>query len=204
MLIVITPEHDVKDETKIINDFFELNLEALHLRKPFYTINEYEAYLADIKKEYHHKIVLHEAHELCEVYELKGVHLQEQFRKDLKNDLKDYVSKFKSCKRKRFSVSSSFHDKESINKCNVVFDYYLLSPVFNAISKKGYKGKGFDVNDIQATIIGMGGVTTETMKTIFDLGFKGAGVLGSVWNVESPTTAFKQLKTHHDNYIIKK
>lgn len=203
MLLVITPEKNVPNETEIVNTLFELGLEVLHLRKPFFTINEYTAYLNRIKKVHHSRIMIHEAHELCEQFSLKGVHLQEQFRRDLKKELKAYVDRFKNHNQK-FTVSSSFHHPNDIKKNTVAFDYYLLSPVFNAISKSGYHGKGFNVNKIQAYIIGMGGVTNETMPELFRLGYQGAGVLGGIWNVTDPIKAFEILNKEYDLQFIGK
>lgn len=203
MFLVITPEKNVPNEPEIVNTLFEKGLEVLHLRKPFFTINEYITYLNSIKKVYHSRIMIHEAHELCEQFLLKGVHLQEQFRRDLKKELKNYVDSFKHHTQK-FAVSSSFHHPKDIKKNAIAFDYYLLSPVFNAISKSGYHGKGFNVNNIEAYIIGMGGVTNETIPELFSLGYQGAGVLGGIWNAKDPIKAFEILKKEYDLYCVKK
>lgn len=92
------------------------------------------------------------------------------------------------------TISSSFHEAEDVLNCDFEFDYHLLSPVFSSISKKGYKGRGFDVNHIDKTIIGMGGVTSENIKSFKTLGYKGVGVLGGIWNSDEPVQTFKKIQ----------
>ena len=97
------------------------------------------------------------------------------------------------------TISSSFHEVAELEKCNFEFDYYLLSPVFTSISKPGYKGICFEVNNIDKRIIGMGGVTLENLSKLTNLGFRGAGVLGGVWNSPSPITNFKKMMNYFTN-----
>ena len=80
--------------------------------------------------------------------------------------------------------------------CAFEFDYHLLSPVFSSISKKGYKGRGFDVNSIQKKVIGMGGVTIFNLDKFTSLGFKGVGVLGGIWNSLTPVNDFIKMKDY--------
>ncbi|SEB79867.1 thiamine-phosphate pyrophosphorylase [Tenacibaculum sp. MAR_2009_124] len=191
MIILIAPEKDVENEIEILHQLFEAGLTNYHLRKPFKGYEEHSEYLKAIDKKYHNRIVVHYFHELLNEFNLKGVHLQEQPRVDLKVHLQEYVESFK-CKGK--SVSSSFHEPEILHNCSVNFDYHLLSPVFSSISKSGYKGKGFDVNHINRTIIGMGGINHSTIERTLELGFKGVGVLGGVWNAENPIESFQKIK----------
>jgi thiamine-phosphate pyrophosphorylase len=95
------------------------------------------------------------------------------------------------------TISSSFHELEELENCEFEFDYHLLSPVFSSISKKGYKGKGFNVKNSDKLIIGMGGVDLSTISEIFKLGFKGIGLLGGVWNRQNPLQSFIDLKNKY-------
>ena len=94
------------------------------------------------------------------------------------------------------TISSSFHEPEELENCTFEFDYHLLSPVFSSISKEGYQGRGFDVNHIDKTIIGMGGVTTKNLAEFDLLGFNGVGVLGGIWNSKTPIKDFKLMIKH--------
>ena len=96
------------------------------------------------------------------------------------------------------TISSSFHDLETLDNDNFEFDYYLLSPVFSSISKQDYEGQGFDVNHMDKLVVGMGGVTSENIAEFKALGFKGVGVLGGIWNSTTPIETFKKMQSYFD------
>ena len=196
MLIVLTSEKELTNEAMLLNQLFDNGLEVLHLRKPSFDIDDYRKLLNKIDDKHLSKIMTHHYHELCTEFLLKGVHLQEQPRIDLGDQLEAYTAFYQS---EGFSVSSSFHKPEVLADCEIDFDYHFLSPVFSSISKQGYKGKGFEVNHINKTIIGMGGVNTETIPKVLDLGYKGVGVLGGVWNTNKPVESFKDIKQVYDS-----
>ena len=192
MIVLIAPENDIPNEIEILNQLFREGLLVYHLRKPDKNHEEHVAYLNKIDKEYHNRIVVHYFHELINDFNLKGIHFQEQKRIDHIDNPGQY---FKNLNMFGKTISSSFHEPEVLKACYFEFDYHLLSPVFSSISKKGYKGKGFDVNHIDKTIIGMGGINVETIEETITLGFKGIGVLGGVWNAENPVESFIEIKT---------
>jgi len=198
MIIVLTSERPLDNEAEQINVLFDNGLEILHLRKPTFSIDGYRALLDQIAIQYHNRIMTHQFPELTQEYGLRGIHLQEQARLDLEDALDVTVVVYKN---KGFLVTSSFHSKEDIMECNADFEYVLLSPVFGSISKKGYEGKGFDVNDLDATVIGMGGIHENTLSETYKLGFKGVGVLGGIWNVEDPIQSFIKMKKVDDQLV---
>ncbi|MDN3620385.1 thiamine phosphate synthase [Polaribacter undariae] len=191
MIILIAPEKDIPNEIEILNQLFEEGLMFYHFRKPDKNYEEHVAYLNQIDKEFHNRIVVHYHHELINEFNLKGIHFQEQKRIDHIDDPSNY---FKNLNLYGKTISSSFHEPKVLKDCYFEFDYHLLSPVFSSISKEGYEGKGFDVNHINKTIIGMGGINTETIAQTIELGFKGIGVLGGVWNTENPVESFIGIK----------
>ncbi|MGY5355060.1 thiamine phosphate synthase [Wenyingzhuangia sp. IMCC45467] len=196
MIVLIAPENDIPNELEILHQLFQNGLEYYHLRKPNKNYQEHCEYLNQIDKQYHHKIVVHYFHELINEYHLKGIHFQEQKRRDCLDTPTDYFVKLNNMYGK--TISSSFHEPEELQNCTFEFDYHLLSPVFSSISKQGYNGRGFDVNHIHKTIVGMGGVTTENLAEFNKLGFKGVGVLGGIWNSEKPVEDFKKMKSHFE------
>jgi len=198
MVIVLTSEKPLYNEAVQINALFDVGLEILHLRKPTFTIEGYRSLLEQIDTKYHNRIMIHQFPELTMEYQLRGIHLQEQARLDLEDALEVTILVYKN---KGFAVSSSFHSKEEIIHCDVDFDYVLLSPVFGSISKKGYEGKGFDVNDLDAFVIGMGGINENTLEETYKLGFKGVGVLGGIWNTENPIQSFINIKKANDAIV---
>ena len=195
MIVVIAPEKDIENEIEILIQLFEAGLEFFHFRKPDKNYEEHAAYLHQIDKKYHNRIVPHYFHELINEFDLKGIHFQEQKRMDALENGSEY---FLNLNMQGKTMSSSFHEPAQLMACDIEFDYHLLSPVFSSISKKGYEGRGFDVNDIDKTIIGMGGVNENTIEAIVKLGFKGIGVLGGVWNAENPVESFIKIKAQYD------
>ena len=195
MLIVITSEQDIQNEVTLLEGLFDAGLEVLHFRKPNKSYEEHCAYLNLIDSKYHNRIVVHYFHKLINEYGLKGIHFQEQKRRDHVDNTGHY---FKELNMFGKTISSSFHEPEELECCEFEFDYHLLSPVFSSISKKGYEGRGFDVNHIDKLIVGMGGINAETIPETFKLGFKGIGVLGGVWNTGNPVESFKDLKLKYN------
>jgi len=59
------------------------------------------------------------------------------------------------------------------------WDFLLLGPAFDSISKAGYKGRSF--SDIPPNAIAIGGVTPFNIEKLKELGFCGAAMLGAIW-----------------------
>lgn len=108
------------------------------------------------------------------------------------NGLSDEI-KAKTVLHSNFKGSChSFEEVESFNKdvtLSGVEGYCFLSPVFDSISKQGYKAnfdkeelKNFLKKDRNIKVIALGGVTKENYSELIGLGFDGGAFLGSVWN----------------------
>ncbi len=188
MVILIAPEHDVLNELTLLNQLFEAGLQYYHFRKPSYNREEHSDYLKKINPEFLDRIMIHNYHELTESFPLKGIHLEERKWREKESSLKNYVSAFQ---KRGFQVSSSYHEVEDLDAQPISFDYYMLSPVFGAISKPGYEGRGFQVSHIDKKIVGMGGINLQTTPKALALGFSGVGTLGGIWNATEPVEAFK-------------
>jgi len=195
MIVLIAPEQDIPHEIKTLEQLFEQGLQYYHLRKPHKSYKEHCDYLNQIDKKYHNRIVVHYFHELVNEFNLKGIHFQEQKRINHIDDPSNYFTNLNMFGK---TISSSFHEIETIENCTFEFDYHLLSPVFSSISKKGYMGRGFDVNHIDKIIIGMGGVTTINLSEFDNLGFNGVAVLGGIWNSTAPVKDFKKIQVFFD------
>lgn len=181
MLIVITSPDKVANESELINQLFAKGLEILHLRKPSWAKPDFEALLKSINPAYKRKVVLHQFHELAAKYNVKGLHLREENRKQLSvSELKELS---KELKHKNLTFSSSFHSKEEIVASENVFDYVFLSPVFDSISKPNYVGSKFNVQGLkfETKIIALGGIEASNIASIQKMGYDGAAVLGAIW-----------------------
>lgn len=93
-----------------------------------------------------------------------------------------------------------FHSLIEIEECKENYDYAFLSPIFDSISKAGYKSK-FDLKELKGflknrkeKIIALGGINEDKIGTVKDMGFSGIGLVGAIWQSGKPVLKFKQIK----------
>jgi thiamine-phosphate pyrophosphorylase len=195
MHILITSEQDNSAEKERLLHFFKNGLQLLHVRKPEMKEKELKAWLSQFETEHLRKMVLHQHHHLADGFPLRGIHLKESFRRDLK-DLSGFINRSRT---KGFTVSTSFHDLEAVTKGASLFDYVFLGPVFSSISKKAYEGKGLNVGDLSQNIIALGGIESTNISRAKELGYAGVAVLGAVWLAENPLEAFVQIYNEYQH-----
>jgi thiamine-phosphate pyrophosphorylase len=191
-LIVITTEKAGKDESDLINELFEAGLQSLHLRKPNYSIEETKTLLNAISSDFHPKIVIHKHYELLNVFNLKGAHLSEIARKEGKTNAIRNI------------ISSSFHRLDSILTTAYKFEYAFFSPVFQSISKRGYRPSvkpeiltDFFISkksQLKFPVIALGGITDTNILQTQNMGFSGAACIGYIWENNSPVVQFNTLQ----------
>ena len=197
-LIVLTPEQTQENETEVVNSLFGLGLQGLHLRKPLFNEQDYVTYLAAIDKQYHSRITIHNNFQLYEEFGLGGIHLNTASRSD--REVLDQV------KHLPLSViSTSFHSWQEIEKNRFEYRYVFISPVFDSISKKGYKAavdlagaeEARGVLAIQGkycpAIIALGGVDAKHIRKLHQHGFDGVALLGAIWTAENPVERFESI-----------
>ncbi|WP_256009957.1 thiamine phosphate synthase [Desertivirga xinjiangensis] len=197
-LIVISHQENIANEAEIVNQLFDNHMEYFHLRKPGKTIDDTKQFLDLIRPEYHSKIALHQHHSLAKDYGINRLHITEEGRAGIGSmDL----TKLKS---EGFVLSTSVHNISSLSTINAIFNYSFLSPVFDSISKKGYKGI-FDPNfDFQRVylpiqVIALGGIKIQNYNILLKHGFHGIAVLGALWNrPKNAVREFKALKADID------
>ena len=189
-LIIISSPDQVNDETKIINKLFESGLEYFHIRKPADTEEQVRKLIAGIEPNYYPRLSLHQHHCLAEEFGIKRLHYTENERGKLKNNtLKGLINN-------GFILSTSVHDLSLLASLNE-YQYVFFGPVYNSISKQGYKSvlpPGFKLNNRKPSplIIGIGGIGANNMDSIKKMNFDGAAILGSIWkNTEKAVKNFK-------------
>jgi thiamine-phosphate pyrophosphorylase len=194
-LILISAEQDLKDEVKALVQMFNPGLQTYHLRKPHWGIEQMRLFLKDIPNEFQKRIVLHSHFELAKEFEVKGIHLNEE-NKALPGQFSSYKI-----------ISASFHSLKDLKANSFSYEYVFLSPVFDSISKAGYKAR-FDLKLLQQNlremklqnpampkVIALGGINAQNILSLQSAGFSGAAVLGAVWLNENPVNAFLEIKT---------
>ncbi|AGA79782.1 thiamine phosphate synthase [Echinicola vietnamensis] len=176
-LVVISSPKSENDEIETMVQLLDHGLYRLHLRKPDWSKDQVEALIAQIPVAYYPKISLHEHHELIEALGLGGRH----FKSDQTVHAGSGVG------------SKSFHDLAAMeDDINHSLDYGFIGPVFDSISKPGYRQQ-FTVEKIgdwianhkrqlSFRLFALGGIIPKHLPDLKLAGFDGAALLGGVWN----------------------
>ena len=180
------------EEDKILSALFEEGLDLLHLRKPG-TEPVYSERLLTLLPESHlNQIVVHDHFYLKEEFSLRGIHLNSR------NPAPPLGYKG--------HLSKSFHNMDDLKAEKKNFNYVFLSPIFDSISKSDYTS-AFEINALKEAaakgiidkkVMALGGITTENIALVKDLGFGGVVILGDLWNrfnIHS-TLDYKELINH--------
>lgn len=189
MLIVITPPDATPKVIDRYNSLFALGLEALHLRLPNASREAYKAAICAIEPEYRHRVVLCDYFDLVETAGVGGVHLRS-----------DRLSEYAEWQKRVGRISVSAHSIEELRALPFVPSYALLSPLFDSISKPGYRGSldreqcRAELASLPFPVIALGGITPERAVRVSDWGFAGCAVLGYLAEaVENLEEAFLRL-----------
>lgn len=177
LIVVSQPQHQPA-EPQAVQALFEAGLQTFHLRKPAFAESEMQQWIRQISPQFRQRIVLHSHYQLIEKENLKGIHFTQK-TKHLWGAQKNSGSQSVSC-----------HSLAEIPAFAEKADYLFLSPVFESVSKKGYKS-GFTLQELRLflknspfrpKIIALGGITRQTLPAARQAGFGGAAVLGALWN----------------------
>lgn len=169
--IAITAPDIRHDENDVITSLANNGWHMIHLRHPAASLREMRNLIESIPQQFHHKLRLHGHFELINEFNLGGLHLNS--RCPLAPPL--YTG----------PVSRSCHSIAEIADCTDC-DYVTLSPVFDSISKSGYKAT-FTPSDLREldrishpAVIAMGGITPQHVKELKRFNFAGYAVLGAI------------------------
>lgn len=191
LILLTTPDFFV-EEDKILTALFEEGLDILHLRKPGTEPVYSERLLTLLPENHHQQIVVHDHFYLKDEFNLKGIHLNSR-NPEVPLNYSGHLSK-------------SIHDMDDLKAEKNKYNYVFLSPIFDSISKSNYTSAfamdalktAADKGIIDSKVMALGGITTENMNTIKDLGFGGVVILGDLWNrfnIHS-TLDYKELINH--------
>ncbi|MGH1520270.1 thiamine phosphate synthase [Chryseobacterium sp. JK1] len=190
MILVITPELVIPNETEIINHLFQEGLDLLHIRKPQISQHEMIRFIDKIDSSFHAQLVLHRHYELGEKYGISRLHFREADRQEERH--RSFAG--------RDILSTSVHDITTYNTLGKEWGYAFISPFFPSISKKGYGESSTVMESVKykenpdVKLIALGGITPDNMKTVVDAGADGVALLGTIWESEDPLKAFKECR----------
>ncbi len=183
-LIILSPDTDIHHETTTANRLLDMGAYRFHIRKPLYTTAQYEQYIEHIHPQHRRRLVIHGSYELYSTLKLGGIHLNTAARhnKEIWNQLHGIPAS---------AISTSFHSWQEITDNTYPYRYVFISPLFDSISKSGYKA-GIDITGINNTrikaekdnkfcpqIVGLGGVAPHNIPQLLAHGYDGAALLGT-------------------------
>jgi thiamine-phosphate pyrophosphorylase len=172
-VIPVTTPHVIPNEIGAICRLCEDgDVQILHVRKPSFSLEEMRQWIASVPSEFRLRLHLHDHFSLAYEFNIGGLHL---------NGRNPFApGDFSGV------LSASCHSLEEVAVRLQTVDYVFLSPVFDSISKQGYKGSfSFDElsnANINERVIALGGITPENISQIKKWNFGGAAIIGSLWN----------------------
>lgn len=170
-IIVITQERITLEEAAPIAEMINTGCDRVHIRKPGADPGDIRRYLdllcpmVDTRK-----LSMHYYFDIAKEYSFGGLHGM-----SLPDDF--YGTKSCSC----HSISELYGNVERM-------DYMFISPVFDSISKAGYKA-GVDISAVKdffntadgRKAVALGGISADNINNLSKMGFTAAALLGSVW-----------------------
>lgn len=168
-LIAITREVVEIDESCRICNLIDAGFDYVHIRKPALQKNEMQQFIESIPTRYYNRLKLHDHFDLADKYDLAGIHLNSRNR-TVPTGFQKHVSK--SC--------HAIEELRDIDR----FEYVFLSPIFDSISKQGYKARFSkeelenSSNLISEKVMALGGVADKHIPYLQKIGFGGCALLG--------------------------
>ena len=180
LYILLTPENTDPLEIPTLKALIAQGaLTHIHLRKPCYTSTQIHGYLTQFSPHEQQQFRLHSHHTVANKFAVGGLHFNTHTPQDPQQTYPSYLSKSRSC--------HSFAEVEA----SPWADYVFLSPIFDSISKQGYP-QAFDHKDLAdflhksqlPPVIALGGISAQNIAHTRQLGFSGAAVLGTFWQIQ--------------------
>lgn len=164
------------EDAYLIKALLDKGVDFIHLRKPDSTAEECRSLLKQLSREQTSRIIIHDYPELYDEFKLKGIHVN----KNIKTLPAGYQGfKTRSC-----------HSFEEVIRYKSEYDYLFLSPIFDSISKVGYKSAfssevllhASQTGIIDNKVVALGGVTFDKLDYLKSLNFGGVAMIGGLYN----------------------
>ncbi len=176
-------------EPRFVREILERGWDYVHLRHPGATLAEMRRLIEAVPQECHGRLRLHGHFELTNEFNLGGLHLNG--RCPLAPRL--YAGK----------LSRSCHSIEETRRFPET-EYVTLSPIFDSISKAGYKGafsqeqlKGLRARD---HVVALGGICPQRIPRLAPYPFYGVALSGYLFSADDADTLIKRIQ-EIDNQI---
>lgn len=174
-IVVITSEPFAAGEAEVIRRLLDAGIDRIHMRKPGAGEEPLRRLIESLPEAYYPRLSLHDRLPLGAEYGLGGVHLNGR------NPMPPAGF--------RGLVSRSCHTPGELAEHAADTDYRFLSPIFDSISKSGYRAafSEADLHDaaaqgvIDTRTYALGGVRPDLLPRVRAWGFGGAALLGCIW-----------------------
>lgn len=176
-------------EADAINALFEAGLPLLHLRKPGVAAADVAELVGRIRPEFRRRLTLHYLPTLAAELGLGGYHLSPGHPP--------------APAGWGGRLSASCHSLEETRQAKARgLDYVFLSPIFDSVSKSGYKS-AFSAADlaraaaegvVDGRVVALGGIKPSNLRDVAAMGFGGAAVLGSLWAIGNGQSAIDNFR----------
>ncbi|WPR74137.1 thiamine phosphate synthase [Algoriphagus sp. NG3] len=194
MLLAVSSPEILENEPAVINQLFTAGLELFHLRKPEMGEEKFRYLLDGISDEHRSKLVLHQHHEIAREFGIHRIHFKEVER------LKLTANDYRRMENTELVYSTSVHSPEAFQSLNQAFCYAFFGPVFESISKPGYKPDKDTKPDFgkhrSTKLIGIGGITQTNAASVLEQGFDGVALCGTIWESRNKVEAFETTLRH--------
>lgn len=174
VIIFTLPEEGVPNEASRITVMLESGVvDRVHIRKPTFSAEKMRKLISEIDSFFHSQLSIHNNPELLLKFPGIGWHF---------SDNRPVADCSGTLSRSCHSLAEA---KRWVSEC----DYVTLSPVFDSISKPGYKSVCFNpIEEIACnqlgTVIALGGVKPQYFPILKKRGYKGAAMLGYAWKTD--------------------
>lgn len=173
--IAITPEEPLADEARRITRLLDSGrFTDVHLRHPGATHREMLRLIEDVPQRLHARLHLHGHFDLTNEFNLGGIHLNRRCPLPPTG----YTG----------VISASCHTRDEVMRCrDAALHYVTLSPVFDSLSKQGYKA-AFSHDELAEAaasgidVVALGGVTHANLHLLAPYGFAGYAMLTAAWS----------------------
>lgn len=174
-LILITSPTPLPGEAEAIQACLQAGVSYIHLRKPDAAEEEVEALVRGIDPACHDRLIVHDHFALQTRLHLGGIHLNGRHPQPPTGY--------------RGMLTRACHSLAEVAEARGRFDYVLMSPLFDSISKQGYRSaytpealqQARREGLINEQVVALGGISLGNLPQVRQWGFGGAALLGDVW-----------------------
>jgi len=218
ILVVLTTPVIFPGEAGYLQGLLGSGVERLHIRKPGADVEEVESLIRQVPLRWRSRLVLHgteQVRSLAWRYGIPQVHGPVEFAggrmvggkrlsggggPEVKMGIApgamtdDRAGKNSEGALGGIAVSTSVHSMEELEALPEGLVYTFISPLFDSLSKPGYKGEpgllALSQGRGGCKVVGLGGIGEETIGQVLANGWAGAAVLGWIW--ERPAEAIER------------